>query len=270
MNEETERRPGRLLLWVAFVLLLLAVLIFSMAIAALLPSKMAYAHPSEQSAPVATTVADLAPLPLAVAVSTAARPGEGVIRITTRVCGNANNWQSVAATNGIRPPVYLVLLGQVLSVPCVGGSAPSAQVQPSPQTGTGAVSGGWTAPVRACIVSGYGMRWGRMHWGVDLSAGYGVPIRAAAAGTVSTSWQSGAGNYTTINHGGGLYTVYMHQSSYAVRSGWVGAGQTIGYVGATGNASGPHLHFEVHTGGLWNGKVNPVPFMANRGVRLGC
>ena len=265
MIEETERRPGRFLLWVAFVLLILAVLVFSMAIAALLPSKMAYAHPSEQMAPVATTVtvADLAPLPLAVAVSTAARPGEGVIRITTRVCGNANNWQSVAATNGIRPPVYLVLLGQVLSVPCVGGSAPAPQQAP-------AQASGWVAPVRACVVSGYGMRWGRMHWGVDLSAGYGVPIRAAAAGTVSVNWQSGAGNYTTINHGGGIYTVYMHQSRYAVRSGWVGAGQTIGYVGATGNASGPHLHFEVHTGGLWNGKVNPVPFMAARGVRLGC
>ena len=63
------------------------------------------------------------------ATSTTARRGEGVIRITARVCGNANNWQSVAASNGIKAPVYLVLLGQRLLVSCTGGSASAPQQQ---------------------------------------------------------------------------------------------------------------------------------------------
>jgi murein DD-endopeptidase MepM/ murein hydrolase activator NlpD len=98
-----------------------------------------------------------------------------------------------------------------------------------------------------------------------------VPIYAAAAGTLTTGWEAGgAGNYTVIDHGG-VQTVYMHQSWFEVTSGWVNAGQTIGYVGSTGDSRGSHLHFEVHTGGLWNdgGKVNPVWWMADRGVSWG-
>jgi murein DD-endopeptidase MepM/ murein hydrolase activator NlpD len=86
---------------------------------------------------------------------------------------------------------------------------------------------------------------------------------------VSTGWQSGgAGNYVMINHGGGIWTVSMHLSSFAVRSGWVSAGQTVGYVGSTGNSSGAHLHWETHTGGLWHGRVNPIGFAAARGITL--
>lgn len=209
------------------------------------------------------TAADLAPTLMALTAT--ARPGEGVIRIVTRVCGNASNWQLVAAANNIRPPVYLVLLGQQLAVSCTAGSvAPSVAVPSTPASG-------WVAPLRACIVSSFGWRWGRMHYGTDLSAGYGTAIRAVRGGTVSVGWQSGgAGNYTMVNHGSGLWSVYMHQSSFAVRSGWVNAGQIIGYVGSTGNSTGPHLHLEIHTGGLWSGRVDPVPFLRNRGVALGC
>ena len=214
------------------------------------------------------TAADLAP-----ALSTTARPGEGVIRIVTRVCGSAAGWQAVAAANGITPysrPPYLVRLGQHLSVSCsASGRASSTTAQPAAPPS----SAGWVAPVRACIVSGFGMRWGRMHNGVDLSAGYGVPVLAAAGGTVTRGWQAGgAGNYITIAHGGGVFTHYMHLSSFAVATGQrVGAGQMIGRVGQTGNASGPHLHFEVRPyGSAWGSAANPVPFMSARGVRLGC
>lgn len=225
---------------------------------------VAAAAPTELPATVAVeTTATTADLQISSAATvTYARAGEGVIRITTRVCGTAANWPAVAAANGIRPPVYLVRLGQRLTVSCTGGAAAS---------NTPVVTTGWVAPVRACVVSGFGWRWGRMHNGVDLAAGYGVAIRAAHSGTVHTSYQAGgAGYYTTIEHGGGLATVYMHQSRFAVRSGWVATGQVIGYVGATGNATGPHLHFETHTAGLWAGRVNPVTFMAARGVHLGC
>jgi len=270
-----ERTPDRTSFWTVVAVAVFAVL---MLVASLLvlssnPAKASTVQP----APVVTTVtvADLVPQPLAVATTTAARPGEGVIRITTRICGNANNWQNVAATNGIRAnsnPPYLVLLGQMLTVPCVGGTAPVQQAAPPVR------ASGWTNPVPgACLGSPFGERRidknGNVyyHRGWDLKAGYGVPIHAAAVGTVSVGYQSGgAGYYTMINHGGGIWTVYMHESSFAVRSGWVGTGQVIGYVGSTGNSSGPHLHFEVHTSGLWNGRVNPVGFMSNKGVRLGC
>ena len=90
------------------------------------------------------------------------------------------------------------------------------------------------------------------HAGIDISAGYGAPIHAADDGVVlavtSTSWD---GNVTVIDHGGGMTTWYAHQSSMAVSAGQtVRRGQVIGYVGSTGLATGPHLHFNVALGGV--------------------
>jgi murein DD-endopeptidase MepM/ murein hydrolase activator NlpD len=208
---------------------------------------------------------------LALDSSTTAQPGEGVIRITTRVCGNANNWQAVAAANNIAAPVYLVLLGQKLTVACTGGTPAPAAAPPAPAAAP--VSSGWADPAPGvCVTSGYGMRWGRMHQGVDLALGYGAAIHAAAGGTVqSTSWSDGGGNMTVISHGNNLFTVYMHQSSRNVGQGQrVNAGDVIGHAGATGDAQGPHLHFEVQPSGVWGDRVDPVPFMRARGINLGC
>jgi murein DD-endopeptidase MepM/ murein hydrolase activator NlpD len=176
------------------------------------------------------------------------------------------NWQAVWKVNTFIADANLIFPGQKLAIPAAGSApAPSA---PAPAPQPAAASSGWYNPTPgACNISGFGMRWGRMHQGIDLNAGYGTPIHAVTGGTVSVAYEAGgAGNYTTINHGNGLFTVYMHQSSYAVTSGWVNAGQVIGYVGQTGDAQGPHLHFEVHPNGLWNTRVNPVSFMADRGV----
>lgn len=218
-------------------------------------------------------------------IMTQAHAGEGVIRIVTRICGTADNWRSIAADNGIKPgtqPPYLVHLNQDVSVNCESETAPDPVPQPAapaPQAPAPApavvqAASGWTHPIPgACFPgggSGFRTSARPSHDGVDIGAGFGTPLRAAAAGTVSTAWDDGAGNYTLINHGGGIATVYMHQSSFAVYSGWVDAGQVIGYVGSTGNSSGPHLHFEVHTGGPWSGKVDPVSFLGNRGVSLWC
>ena len=130
----------------------------------------------------------------------------------------------------------------------------------------------WLLPVRNYrYTSPYGMRWGKLHAGVDLAVPEGTPVRAVHSGTVTLArWYGGYGNAIIINHGNGVWTVYMHQSSFALQSGWVDAGQTIGYVGSTGDSTAPHLHFEVHTGGLWHGMVDPVPFMSARGAALGC
>ena len=114
-------------------------------------------------------------------------------------------------------------------------------------------------PVGGPVVSGFGWRWGRMHEGLDIGAGYGTPIAAAAAGVVIyAGWMGGYGNLIIIDHGGGLATAYAHQSSFAVGGGPVGQGQTIGYVGCTGHCFGPHLHFEVRVNGS---AVDPLGYL---------
>jgi peptidoglycan DL-endopeptidase CwlO len=121
-------------------------------------------------------------------------------------------------------------------------------------------SGGVVWPVNGPVVSPFGMRWGRLHAGVDIAAGSGTPIRAAAAGqVVLMGWVGGYGNYTCIQHGGGLSTCYAHQSSFATSNGAsVGQGQVIGYVGCTGHCFGDHLHFETRTGGS---PVDPMGYL---------
>ena len=115
----------------------------------------------------------------------------------------------------------------------------------------------WPTPSCTTTNSAYGYRvhpiYGtvKFHAGEDIPAVYGAEILAAASGTVVTAgWVSGYGNYTVIDHGGGLMTAYGHQSSFAVSVGdVVTQGQVIGYVGSTGNSTGPHLHFEVYVNG---------------------
>lgn len=109
-------------------------------------------------------------------------------------------------------------------------------------------------PVDGPVVSSYGMRWGRMHEGIDIAVPAGTPIRAAASGTVvlmqADAESGGYGNFTCLDHGGGLQTCYAHQSSFATSSGQsVSQGAVIGYVGCTGHCYGDHLHFEVRVNG---------------------
>jgi murein DD-endopeptidase MepM/ murein hydrolase activator NlpD len=114
-------------------------------------------------------------------------------------------------------------------------------------------SGSMIWPVDGPVVSGFGYRWGRMHEGIDIAAPAGTPIRAADAGTVvlvqSDAESGGYGNFTCLDHGGGLQTCYAHQSSFAITSGSVSQGDIIGYVGCTGHCYGDHLHFEVRISG---------------------
>jgi murein DD-endopeptidase MepM/ murein hydrolase activator NlpD len=98
------------------------------------------------------------------------------------------------------------------------------------------------------------------HSGIDFGASCGTPIRAAGSGKVlSAAPNDGYGNATVINHGGGLATLYGHQSAFAVSAGQVVTqGQVIGYVGSTGKSTGCHLHFEVRVNG---NPVNPLGYL---------
>ena len=122
---------------------------------------------------------------------------------------------------------------------------------PAIDTG-GRVSGaGLIWPCGGRVTSEYGYRWGRLHAGIDIGAPTGTPIRAAKSGVVIKSGSmSGYGNTVVIDHGGGFTTLYAHQSRIVARSGQsVRQGELIGYVGSTGQSTGPHLHFETRVNG---------------------
>lgn len=108
----------------------------------------------------------------------------------------------------------------------------------------------WPLPYTHNRTSDFGSRWGRLHGGIDIAAGgvYGQSIIAADSGTVILAGNQGDGygNYVIIDHGNGYKTLYGHMSSVAAYTGQqVAQGEVIGYVGSTGNSTGPHLHFEI-------------------------
>jgi peptidoglycan hydrolase-like protein with peptidoglycan-binding domain len=107
-------------------------------------------------------------------------------------------------------------------------------------------------PLAGPIADGFGPRGNRFHAGVDYPAKRGTPVGAAAAGRVTyAGWSAGGWGYlVTVRHSSGVQTMYAHLSRVAVRVGqWVEPGQRVGRVGASGVASGPHLHFEVRVRG---------------------
>jgi murein DD-endopeptidase MepM/ murein hydrolase activator NlpD len=115
-------------------------------------------------------------------------------------------------------------------------------------------------PVNGPVSSGFGMRWGRLHAGIDIPVPVGTGVRAAAGGRVAIAgWVGGYGNYVCIQHGGALSTCYGHNSSLAVSVGQsVGQGQVIASSGSTGNSTGPHVHFETRVNG---NPVDPLGYL---------
>jgi len=110
------------------------------------------------------------------------------------------------------------------------------------------------------VSSRYGKRWGKLHTGIDLAASSGTHVYAWKSGTVTlSSWAGGYGKCILVKHSDGTTSRYAHLSGYNCSVGdKVAAGELIGYVGSTGNSTGPHLHFEV----IINGStVNPAPYL---------
>ena len=141
----------------------------------------------------------------------------------------------------------------------------AAQLAPGNALPAGPIQGGSSGviwPVNGPIVSGFGWRFGHteFHEGVDIAVPTGTPIRTAASGNVAIAAPTGGyGNYTCIDHGGGLSTCYGHQESFAVSAGQrVSQGQVIGYSDCTGHCFGPHVHFEVRINGQ---AVDPMGYL---------
>lgn len=140
-------------------------------------------------------------------------------------------------------------------------AVPAAPAEPLPAEPVqgGSSASGFIWPINGPVTSPFGLRWGRLHAGIDISAPAGTPIRAVKSGSVAlAAWTGGYGNYTCIDHGGGVASCYAHLSSYAVTSGSVSQGQVIGAVGCTGSCFGDHLHFEIRVNG---NPVDPLGYL---------
>lgn len=113
-------------------------------------------------------------------------------------------------------------------------------------------------PVSGILSSPYGSRWGRIHWGIDLAAPYGTPVKAAKDGLVIyAGWRGGYGLLVILQHGP-FRTYYGHMSQTFVQPGkQVSQGEIIGRVGSSGRSTGSHLHFELE---VLKKKINPVKF----------
>jgi murein DD-endopeptidase MepM/ murein hydrolase activator NlpD len=186
----------------------------------------------------------------------------------------------IYTTNGLQDEVLvagqtLVLPGATPAAPpdrkAVGGDGPVApggndgKADPIVQVPRTYVGGPMTWPVvggKNFVSQPFHGR----HYGLDIAADYGARVTASAAGVVTyAGWKSNGGGYQVwIAHGSGLFTTYNHMSAVSVGVGQaVKKGQQVGRIGMSGRATGPHLHFEVWRGPIWDGgtRVNPLSFV---------
>jgi murein DD-endopeptidase MepM/ murein hydrolase activator NlpD len=179
---------------------------------------------------------------------------------------------NVVAVNELDDPTLII--GQTIILPgAVGAPIPTPKPVARPTSKGGSCncsgpsnySGGafsWPVSGGGNYISQY-YHYG--HYAIDIAADYGSTVRSAASGTVIfAGWKGNGGGYQVwISHGSGLYTTYSHMSAVTVGAGaGVGAGTQVGRIGQSGRATGPHLHFEVWVGSVWNGgyRVNPLKY----------
>ena len=142
-------------------------------------------------------------------------------------------------------------------------STPAAGPAPKPVIRPTYTGGGWAWPVPGGFISQY-FHYG--HWAIDIADTWGAPVLAAKAGVVIfAGWKNNGGGWQVwMSHGNGIYTTYNHMSSLTVGAGEViAAGRQVGRIGMTGDATGPHCHFEVWIGPIWAGgtRVNPLNYV---------
>ncbi|MFJ2441621.1 LysM peptidoglycan-binding domain-containing M23 family metallopeptidase [Streptomyces sp. NPDC087658] len=157
--------------------------------------------------------------------------------------------------------------------PSTVAKAPEAEA-PTTDKAAQSSGSGFTRPVDSAVGTSYrasGGSWSSgYHTGVDFIAPSGSTIKAVGAGTVVTAgWGGSYGNQIVIRHDDGRYSQYAHLSSLSVSTGQsVGQGQQIGLSGATGNVTGPHLHFEIRTGPEYGSDIDPLAYLRAYGVTV--
>lgn len=235
---------------------------------------------------VLTAVAVLGVSTVALATTVPVKKDDNLTALSRSYCGSSD-WRSTIYNDAGNRRVIgsnpnLILPGQRLEIDCIGAPRIPAASRSSSRT-----TSGWVHPLpggAACVSRWHVWRGDHWHAGLDLSRGRGTPVRAIHAGkvTVRRYQAGGAGNYVVIDHGAGVKSVYMHLLTPASVSvgAHVTAGQQIGVVGATGNATRKvngawhsyyHLHFEIRIGSSsWPKDVNPSSFMSARGIKVGC
>ncbi len=221
-----------------------------------------------QAAPPVTTAAPNQPVARAAPTTAAAAKAQPVTAPKSAAPAPAPAPKSPAPAPRPAPPVTTAAPAPPPGTAAPGTTAPPASARPTAPVGS-------PPPTRVSlsfplpgfpIVSGFGMRVQpllgirRLHEGIDIWAPAGTPIHAAGDGTVLWAGpRNGYGIAVILDHGNGLGTVYAHQSAVAVAPGQrVGRGAVIGYVGQTGLAAGPHLHFEVRINGTAYDPLNFV------------
>lgn len=191
--------------------------------------------------------------------------------------------QSILDINQLTDPTLVV--GQVLIIPgALGAPIPTPKpvvnhVSTSTARSSSSTGSGGTASGVGGQYTGGRMSWPVVggnnyisqyyhygHWAIDIAADYGTTVVAAASGVVIFSgWKNNGGGWQVwISHGGDLYTTYNHMSAITVGAGQsVSRGQQVGRIGQSGDATGPHLHFEVWSGPVWNGgqRMNPLNYL---------
>ncbi|WP_406089873.1 peptidoglycan DD-metalloendopeptidase family protein [Streptomyces sp. NBC_01013] len=150
--------------------------------------------------------------------------------------------------------------------------APSSEETSAPATQSN--DSGYVHPVPGNHTTAYrasGANWSSgSHTGIDFPVSTGTSVKAITSGTVVTAgWGGAYGNEVVIKHADGHYSQYGHMSSLSVSAGQtVTAGQQVGLSGATGNATGPHLHFEVRTGPAYGSDIDPIAYLASHGINV--
>ncbi|MET8744920.1 LysM peptidoglycan-binding domain-containing M23 family metallopeptidase [Streptomyces sp. NPDC004728] len=158
------------------------------------------------------------------------------------------------------------------SAPAKSSAAPESKAPASAPAATQSTGSGYVHPVPGNHTTNYrasGSNWSSgSHTGIDFPVSTGTSVKSITSGTVvAAGWGGAYGNQVVVKHADGHYSQYGHLSSISVSAGQaVSTGQQVGLSGATGNVTGPHLHFEVRTGPAYGSDIDPIAFLASHGI----
>jgi murein DD-endopeptidase MepM/ murein hydrolase activator NlpD len=198
------------------------------------------------------------------------RPGDTLSKIARGLQaegGWRGLWQRNRTVIGNDP--NLIFPGQKLRLT---GKAPAQNASAKAETASQSRSTSWALPLESYNLTGRfgqsGSNWSSFHHGLDFAAPSGTPIRAVGAGEIiGAGWDGAYGNRINVRHADGTVTLYAHMSRFARTSGSVQPGTVIGYVGATGNTTGPHMHLEVRPdGGGLDDAIDPFDWLSDKGL----